>query len=140
MATPFIYPNVGALFIAETMQTALAGASLQLFQTGSVTLSQSTTKSDLDDAEADYTGYTPGGQTITAWMDPLLNPVGGASIESGLFQFSIDAPYTTPNTIQGWYIVESGGTLVCAGDFASTKPLVGAGDGIPFNVELIFGI
>lgn len=136
--TPFLYPNVGALWVALQMQTALAGAALRLFQSGVVTLTAATVLADLTAEEADYTGYPAGGEVIAAWTDPLLNPAGGASIESGLFQFQIAAPYTVPNTIQGWFIVEAGGVLVCAGDFPQTKNLVGAGDGIPFNVELIF--
>lgn len=132
-----IYPNSGALWLAAVVQAALAASVLSLFQTGSITLSANTTKAELEAAEADYTGYAV--ETITAWFDPLLNPAGGASIESGLVQFMIDAPYTVPNSIQGWWLEDSAGDLVCAGDFATTKNLVGAGDGIPMNVELIFG-
>lgn len=135
---PFIYPNVGALWVAAQMQTALAAANLRLFQSGTVTLTPATILTDLTGVEADYTGYPAGGEVIAAWTNPLLNPLGGASIESGLFQFEIAAPYTVSNTIQGWFLVEAGGTLVCAGDFSQTKNLVGAGDGIPFNVELVF--
>lgn len=131
------YPNAGALWLAGIVQTALAASVLSLYQVGSITLGPLTTKAELEAAEADYTGYAT--ETITTWFDPLLNALGGASIESGLKQFQIDAPYTVPNTIQGWWIEESGGELVCAGDFTTPKALVGAGDGIPFNVELIFG-
>lgn len=132
-----IYPNEGALWLAGVVQTALAASNMKLFQTGSVTLTAVTTLAELDAAECDYTGYAA--EAIATWFDPLLNPLGGASIESGLLQFQIDAPYTVSNIVQGWYLVESGGGLVCAGDFATPRQLVGAGDGIPFNVELIFG-
>jgi len=132
-----IYPNAGALWLAGVVQTALAASEMKLFQSGTITLSPATTLAQLDAVIANYTGYAT--QTITAWFAPLLNPLGGASIESGLLQFAIAAPYTVPNTIQGWYLVDAGGDLVCAGDFATPKELVGAGDGIPFNVELIFG-
>lgn len=135
---PFLYPNVGALWVAAQMQAALAASKLGLFQSGTITLQASTTLADITAVEADYTGYVAGGQTITTWTDPLLNPAGGASIESGLFQFAIASPYTVPNSIQGWFITETGGELVCAGDFPQPKAMVGAGDGIPFNVELIF--
>lgn len=132
-----IYPNSGSLWLAAIVQTALAASVLSLFQVGVVTLSATTTKAELEAAEADYTGYAT--ETIATWFDPLLNPLGGASIESGLKQFSIDAPYTVDNVIQGWWVEDSTGDLVCAGDFATPKPLVGAGDGIPFNIELVFG-
>lgn len=132
-----IYPNSGSLWLAAIVQTALAASVMHLFQTGSVVLSAATVLADLEAAEADYTGYVE--QTITAWFDPLLNPLGGASIESGLLQFAIASPYTVDNVIQGWYVQDSADALVCAGDFTTPKALVGAGDGIPFNVELIFG-
>ena len=134
---PLIYPNEGSLWVAGIVQTALAGSDMHLFQSGSVTLGPLTTLVDLDAAEADYTGYAA--QNIAAWTDPLLNGLGGASIEAGLLQFAIAAPYTVPNMIQGWYLTETGGDLVCAGDFAVLKGLAGAGDGIPFNVTLRFG-
>jgi hypothetical protein len=132
-----LYPNVGSLWLAGIVQTALAASEIRLYQTGSVTLSALTVLADLTAAEADYTGYAA--EAVATWFDPLLNPLGGASIESGLVQFQIDAPYTVSNEIQGWWVETAGGTLVCAGDFAVAKSLVGAGDGIPFNVELIFG-
>lgn len=132
-----IYPNSGSLWLAAIVQTALAASVMSLFQVGTVTLTATTVKADLEAAEADYTGYAA--QTITTWFDPLLNPLGGASIESGLLQFAIATPYTVPNTIQGWWVEDSTGALVCAGDFTVPKPLVGAGDGIPFNLELVFG-
>lgn len=135
--TPLIYPNSGSLWLAGVVQAALAASDMHLFQAAMVTLSPLTDLADLTAAEATYTGYTA--QTITAWFDPLLNGAGGASIESGLLQFSIAAPYTVGNLIQGWFLTETGGDLVCAGDFAVAKGLNGAGDGIPFDVSLRFG-
>lgn len=132
-----IYPNTGALWLAAVVQAALADSHVNLFQTGTVTLTAATTLAQLTAAVADYTGYAE--QDIATWFAPLLNPLGGASIESGLLQFAIAAPYTVPNTIQGWYLTDTANALVCAGEFATPRELVGAGDGIPFNVELIFG-
>ena len=40
--TSFIYPTVGALWLADVVQTALAGATVDLFQSGSVTLGPAT--------------------------------------------------------------------------------------------------
>ena len=132
-----VYPNSGSLWLAGVVQTALANSDLKLFQVGALVLGPTTTVALLDAEECDYTGYVE--QTIVSWFAPLLNPLGGASIESGLHQFAIAAPYTVPNTVQGWYLVDSTGDLVCAGDFATPRELVGEGDGIPFNIELIFG-
>lgn len=132
-----IFPNAGSLWLAGVVQGELANSVLSLFQADAIVLTAATTKADLEGAEADYTGYAT--QTITAWLDPLLNPAGGASIESGLKQFAITTPYTVSNVIQGWWVETATGDLVCAGDFSVPKALVGAGDGIPFNVELVFG-
>ena len=117
--TPLIYPNSGSLWLAGIVQTALAASDMHLFKTGTVPLTPLTELTDLDAVEADYTGYAA--QTIAAWFAPLLNGLGGASIESGLLQFAITAPYTVGNMIQGWYLTETGGDLVCAGDFSTVK-------------------
>lgn len=135
--TPLIYPNSGSLWLAGIVQTALAASEMHLYKSGTVVLSPLTDLADLTAAEADYTGYAA--QAIATWFAPLLNGLGGASIESGLLQFAIGAPYTVGNMIQGWFLTETGGALVCAGDFASVKGLAGAGDGIPFDVTLRFG-
>jgi hypothetical protein len=132
-----LYPNSGALWLAGVVKTALINSVLHLFQSGDVTLTPLTTLDELEDAECDYTGYVE--QTIAAWLSPLLNPLGGASIESGLKQFSIAAPYTVTNMAGGWWIQDSTAALVCAGEFPTPRPLAGAGDGVPFNVELVFG-
>lgn len=132
-----IYPNAGALWLAGIVQTALAASEIHLFQSTMAELTPATTLAELQAEEADFTGYAA--ETIAAWFDPLLNPLGGASIESGLVQFAIAAPYTVPNVVSGWWIEEAGGDLVCAGNFSVDKSLVGAGDGIPMNIELIFG-
>lgn len=132
-----IYPNSGSLWLAAIVQVALVNSEVHLYQTGAIVLTPTTTLAELALQEADYTGYAM--ETVTAWFDPLLNPAGGASIESGLVQFAIAAPYTVDNVIQGWWVQDAAADLVCAGDFAAPKPLVGAGDGIPFNIELIFG-
>jgi hypothetical protein len=132
-----IYPNAGALWLAGIVQTALAAAVLHLFQDSMPVLTTATELTTLVANEATYTGYVD--QTITTWLAPLLNPLGGASIESGLKQFSISTPYTVPNVITGWWIQASTSDLVCAGEFTTGKGFVGPGDGIPMNVELIFG-
>jgi len=132
-----IYPNAGSLWLAGKVRTALAASEIRLFKAGEISLGPTTTLAELVAAEADYTGYGP--EAIAAWFPPLLNPLGGSSIESGLVQFDISSPYTVPNVVAGWWIEDSTGALVVAGEFASTKALVGEGDGIPFNVELVFG-
>lgn len=139
MPTAFLYPNVGALWLAGIVQTAMAGCTVDLFQAGTVTLGPATTLADLTAVGvlADYTGYTQ--ITVAAWLGPYLAPGGGSAIDSGENFFLMGAPYTNPNTIQGWFITEAGGELVCAGDFSALKSFVGAGDAASFIVVLPFG-
>lgn len=138
MPVGLIYPNVGALWLAELVQAALANSVVSLFQgDGSFALEPTTVKADLEAVEADYTGYVA--IAVVAFNNPLLDQGGGASIRSPLLQPMIASPYTVPNTIQGWWLEETGGDLICAGDFPAPRPLVGAGDGIPFIVELAYG-
>lgn len=133
-----IYPNAGSLKVAEVMRTALADAELRLFKAGAgIVLQPTTTLAQLAAAEADYTGYSAA--TIAAWLPPLLSPLGGASIESGTVQFQTQSPYTVGNTIQGWYLVDGGGGLIVCGDFPQTIAMLGNGDGIPMNLQLVFG-
>ena len=132
-----LYPNAGSIELASVVQAALANSEIHLFQAGSVTLAPGTTLAELVAAECDFTGYAPA--TVTAFNDPLLSPFGGAQIGSGTKQFAIDAPYTVSNVVQGWWLEDSGGNLICAGEFPSLISLVGAGDGIPIDVNLVFG-
>lgn len=138
MPVPLLYPNSGALWLAALVATALVDSVVSLFQGGGeVPLSGTTTLAELEAVEADYTGYAP--IDVAAFLDPLLATAGGATIRSPLMQPMIESPYTTPNTIQGWWLETTGGELVCAGDFPAPKGLVGPGDGIPFIVSLTFG-
>lgn len=133
-----IYPNSGALWGAGLLQTALADAEIHLFQDGmGIIVQPSLTLTDLEAAEADYTGYAM--VTVADWLAPLLNPVGGASIDSGVGQFAIASPYTVSNVIGGGWLQTAGGVLVSAWDYSPTRTLAGAGDGFPVDLILVFG-
>lgn len=133
-----IYPNSGVLWGAGLLQTALANAEIHLYQDGmGVVLSNATTLAELAAAEADFTGYAP--VTITAWQDPLLNPLGGAGTDSGLHQFAAGAPYTVANVIKGGWIETAGGVLVTAWDYDAPRSISGPGDGVPVDMILVFG-
>jgi hypothetical protein len=130
------FPNEGALRIATLVQTYLATSLLRLFKSDFVP-SVASTLAEFTAAEADFTGYAEG--TLTAWLAPVLNPAGGASIDSPTIQFAAAAPYTVGNVIGGWYIVDAGETQVVAfGTFGSPIPIGAAGQGFPMNVTLVF--
>lgn len=133
-----IYPNSGALWGAGLLRTGLANALIKLFKAGAgISVNPALTLTQLEAAEADYTGYAP--ITVATFTTPLLNPVAGASVSSGTQQFQIAAPYTVANVIGGGWIESAGGVLVAAWDFDPTRTLAMAGDGIPFEFIAIFG-
>lgn len=133
-----IYPNAGALWGAGLLKTALALSEIHLFKSGmSIVVNPGLTLAELELAEADYTGYAA--EEVTAFSVPLLNPIGGASVNSGSVQFQIAAPYTVGNVIGGGWIQTTGGVLVAAWDYDPTRALVGAGDGFPVDLFLLFG-
>lgn len=133
-----IYPNSGALWGAGLLRTALAGSEVHLYQASmGIVINPALTLAELEAAEANYTGYAA--EAITAFAAPLLNPLGGASIDSGSVQFAIESPYTVPNVIGGGWIQTTGGVLVAAWNYDPTRGLVGAGDGFPVDLFLLFG-
>lgn len=134
---PVFYPNVGTLWVANNMQADLANSVLHLYQ-DSLSPGVLTTLAELSAAEADYDGYAA--KTITAWLNELLNPAGGASIQAPTQQFEyVDGVGHVGNNIGGWYLVSSGGALVAIGTFPSPIALVANGQGIPLDILLRFG-
>lgn len=130
------FPNAGAMRIATLVQTYLAASLLRLFKSDFVP-SISSTFDEFEAAQADYTGYAEG--ELTAWLAPVLNPAGGASINSPTIQFAAATPYTVGNVIGGWYLLDAAETQVVAfGTFASPIPIGAAGQGFPMNITLVF--
>lgn len=136
MAT-MLYPNVGSLLLADTIQTLMAGSELHLIKDPGPTLLPGIDLATLVAAEADFTGYAP--IVIAAWLDPILSPLGGAQIGSGTQQFMAAAPYTVGNSIVGWWIETGAGVLICCGNTPQPVSMAGAGDGFPLDVQLVFG-
>lgn len=138
-----IYPNVGSINMAATQRAAMAASKLRLFKGTSYIPSSASTAGELNAIEADFSGYPAGGATIAGWQPPLLAPVGGASIDSGLIQFAFTPPDppATPvvNLVGGWYVTKADGTLIAVGTFPNGIPMSVPGQGIPLNVQLVFG-
>lgn len=135
---PQFFPNASTLYIAGLVQTDLALSKLRLFQDGEIEPSIATTRAELVTAEADYTGYTAGGETLTAWFAPLNNPLGGSSIDSPKVQFDTETPYTVSNNVGGFWVENATGDLIVIGVFDAPVPMSGAGAGFPLSVSLIF--
>lgn len=132
-----VYPNGGAMILAATVRTSLAGSKLCLYQAIANPLSVSTVLADF--TEADYSGYAQ--KTITNFLAAYLDPTGGASIQSGTQQFQFVTPVGDPvtNTILGFYLLDSDGDLILAGSFENSVAMAADGDAIPMNVVLNFG-
>lgn len=130
------FPNEGSITVAGLVKTFLAASFLKLFKSD-FTPSVSSVLADFDAAGCDFTGYTPA--TIANFFNPVLNPAGGASIDSPTVQFAAAGPFTVGNVVGGWYLVDENETVVLAfGTFASPIPVGAAGQGFPMNVTLVF--
>jgi hypothetical protein len=132
-----LFPNSGTLLIAGLLKTALAASKLRLIKGDFFLPGASTTRDDLLALEADFTGYPAGGAPIANFLAPLLNPVGGASIDWPTIQFAAASPYTVGNVICGWWIETTDGVLVAVGSFASSIPIGQAGQGFPISGSLV---
>lgn len=131
------YPNVGTLWLANNVQGDLASSVLHLFKS-SYTPSVASILSALTAAECDYDGYAA--KTITAWLNEIYNPAGGASIQAPTQQFEyVDGVGHVGNTVGGWYLVSSGGSLVAIGTFDAPIAMTANGNGIPIDILLRFG-
>lgn len=132
-----LYPNVGAMAIANVQRTALAGSKLKLYKAISQPLAPGTVLANL--TEADFSGYAE--KTITNFLAAYIDPAGGASIQSGTQQFQFVAPVGDPvvNTVLGFFLTTAAGVLVLVGSFDGSVPMTADGDAIPLNVVLNFG-
>jgi hypothetical protein len=133
-----LYFTLGAFATASREQTALANSKIRLFKSN-ITPTAGMTQQDLIDIEADYDDYPAGGATVTAMLNPLADPTGGASIQSPLTQFVCTGAQTTPNTIYGWWHETGAGVIVAGGTFPSGIPMANNNDGFNFSDTLVYG-
>lgn len=131
------YPNSACLKQAGELKTVLALSKVRLFLSTLVP-SVSTTITELEAAEADYDGYTPGGETITAFLGALLDPAGGASITAPTVQFDwVHDTDDVTNLIGGFWLEDAAGAVRVIGTFAAPIPMEGPGQGFPLNLKLV---
>ena len=123
---------------ATERKTVLAASKVRLFKSTLIP-TPSTTAADLAAAEADYTDYPVGGDAITAFLAPVLNPAGGASISAPTVQFSVttlNPPIT--NLIGGAWLEDSTGKVRLIMPFAAPVPMEIQGQGFPLNITIGF--
>lgn len=124
---------------ATEVQTLLAASKLRLFQS-TLTPNAQTPKADFVANEADYDGYTAGGVAITAFLGPIADPAGGASIVSPLTLFSyVDDTGHVGNMIGGWFLETATGEVWAYGVYPQAIALAADGDAIPQVVSLVEG-
>jgi|SRR5215831_154920 len=124
----------GALVLATDLQTFLAAAKVRLFKDGAIVIGPNTTKAELVALECDYTGYAEA--TVATWLGPMLAPISGAMVQSPTLIFSIDAPYTVGNSVQGWWLEDAAGDLLMIGTPTASIPLTGPGQMWTFNIAV----
>lgn len=125
------------LTYAAERQTALAASKVRLFKSTFVP-STSTTKAELVAAEAAFTGYPAGGAAIAAWLDPVLDPAGGASITAPTVQFDMGpAPIVATDIVGGFWLEDAAGLVRLVGTFAAPIPMEVLGQGFPLNLKII---
>lgn len=132
---PSFYTNEATLTNAAEMQTALAASKVRLFKSTFVP-TVSTVKADLTGAEAAFTGYPAGGETITAFLDPVLDPAGGSSITAPTVQFAVTGPVTATDIVGGFWLEDAAGKVRLVAQFAAPVPMEVVGQGFPLNIKI----
>lgn len=106
---------------AAALKTALAECEVRLFQATELAITDGVTVAALDAVEADYSGYTTGGVTVTAAGDPYADGDGRVFVTLPSVQFN-DTPGSpnVENTIRGAYVVDAAGVLRGVVEFEET--------------------
>jgi hypothetical protein len=134
---PSKYLLTGAIDQADAIKTAYAGAVLSLFKE-TFNIQPTTTKAELEAIECDFTGYAV--ETIAAWLGPMLAEGSGAQIWSGSVLFESAPPYTTQNTVYGWWLETAGGIAIMAGTFPNPISMGSVGQALPMELYIPFGV
>jgi len=131
---PIFRTNEACLTTAAELQTAFAASLVRLFKSTFIP-TVSTTKAELVANEVLFTGYPAGGEPITAWLDPLLDPSGGASITAPTVQFAVTGPVVDTDLVGGFWLEDAGGDVRIVGQLANPIPMEVVGQGFPLNLK-----
>lgn len=126
------------MFLAETVRGALAASVLRLYTALTGPLGSSTVLASF--TEATFSGYVA--KTIANFLPPYIDPLGGASIQTGTQQFNWETPGVgapVVETVLGFYLEDSTGVLIIAGTFDGPVAMAAVGDAIPMNLTLNYG-
>lgn len=131
---PIFRTNAACLVTAGELQTAFALSKMRLFKSTFIP-TVTTTKAQLEAEEVDFTGYPAGGATITAWLAPLLDPAGGASITAPTVQFAVTGPVTATDIVGGFWLEDASGDVRLVGSLVNPIPMESVGQGFPVNLK-----
>lgn len=121
---------------ADERKTAYAGAVVHLGQS-SYTPNGSSSKTDLEAAEADYDSYAA--ETIAAFLGPVLAPGTGFMILSPQVLFEVgNTDPVIGNTIGYWWMEDAAGVVRMVGVFDTPLPMEMAGQSVPLNIIDLF--
>lgn len=126
----------GELDLMSVIQTALkvAGAfasTLKLFQNDFAPTRFSVAA---DFTEATFTGYAAVAQ---AWaVGPYVNGAGQVEMQSASHNWT-PTDGVNPNTIYGWYLVATGGDVICAQRFDNPRAMLGPTNSLTLLPSLI---
>lgn len=138
MSLGALLPNEAAANAATAARTALAASKVRLFQ-GPGQISYATPLATLVAGEANYEGYTAGGNTIATWGLPLsVSPTGWAINAETTFAY-VDASPHTANTITGGWVENADGDFMFAFNLPSPVTLSANGEGFVLQLQNIYG-
>jgi len=95
----------------------------------------SSTLADLDAHEADYTGYTPGGEALAGPLGPYGDGVDRYGENFPTILFQPVAPFTITNEIRGVYFEDSAGLLQECWIFENPVTMAAALDSILLDAK-----
>lgn len=136
-----IYTRQAANTKASAIKTALALSKLRLIQ-AILTPNVNTTKAAMVAAEADFSGYTAGGYTLTAWVGPVNNVGSGAIITPPAISPVFVDPDPDPvvsNSIGGWWVEDAAGNVRLVGTFDAPIAMGQVGNGFTWLTQIVEG-
>lgn len=147
MVQTVIIPDAEALArealmaLGVNLKTALANCKVALYKSSIPSTGPGSTAATLAASEADYSGYTAGGVTVTAVGDPYLDAdTVIVTIPSQQFNFLTpeeDDPVT--NNIGGAYVVDAAGKLRGVFPFSGSRPMLSDSNSIVVSLSIRLG-
>lgn len=124
-----LYPLDSLAQQAAELKTALANCKVRLFKSALPAVNIFTPLSAIDAQQADYSGYTANGVTVTAAGDPYIDlETNSVMVALPSVQFNFATPEEgdpVTNQIGGAYVVDSGGKLRGVQRFETARNMAG---------------